>query len=638
MQRQKDGILLIYPNENQRKHANSGYDVLRNLMLPGMSISNGSVAVMNRQVTVYIDGHPCDGNDIQMMRPKDIEKIEYHDAPAGKYQKDDIAINFVMRQYRYGGYVKAMGNQAVGFNHGYHNVAATVNSGKTTYSVFTGIMYDKTKDNENSGTEYYKLQQETIYRTYASKYVQKSNSGYAQLRVNNKGEKNYITGKLTLYRSSTPRMCAGGEVDNNGALSTSFSEISNSSISPNIDLAGELILAGNQTLNYGLHCKYSHNKYARVYTDGLFKAATSSKENTGSFQFSAIYNLFGKRGSFTGELFHYHNLWRSNYSGDCSLRQHLWKGETLAFVTYNRRFGQRLSLRSRLGADWLQYSLHNYDRYSRVTPRVNTNIQYQIHGGMILWSFNFANTTLGMNAVSNAKINVNPYMTVTGNPNLGTSSDLSTYIYLMKTAGKLNITAVSQYVCNIDNIVETYSYGTSGPQVIKSYKNDSGSHFASAIIGATYSFSNRFQLSGNVRYLHTTITSAPSWHNNDVTGGVNMMWYIKDFAISSGITLKQKSLDMSNMTLTETPISYNMVLSYSHKNLYSSIQIASPFTKRRINSVLDTPVYSSVSSLYNRSSGKYCYVTLSYTFDFGRKTEKVEEEIDKGNNSMLLQI
>lgn len=117
--------LVIYPNSQQRKHAVNGFGVLENLNIPGLIIDTKSnqVDVMGLQATLYLNGQECDIREIQMLRPRDIEKIEYHDAPSGKYAKDKLAVNFITKQYRYGGYVQADGLQTIGYDHGDYNVA-----------------------------------------------------------------------------------------------------------------------------------------------------------------------------------------------------------------------------------------------------------------------------------------------------------------------------------------------------------------------------------------------------------------------------------------------------------------------------------------------------------------------------------
>lgn len=76
-----DDHLVIFPNSQQRKHAINGFGVLENLNIPGLIIDSKSnnVDVMGLQATLYLNGQECDIKEIQMLRPCDIEKIEYYD-------------------------------------------------------------------------------------------------------------------------------------------------------------------------------------------------------------------------------------------------------------------------------------------------------------------------------------------------------------------------------------------------------------------------------------------------------------------------------------------------------------------------------------------------------------------------------
>lgn len=71
--------LVIFPNSQQRKHAVNGFGVLENLHIPGLIIDmkSNNVDVMGLQATLYLNGQECDIKEIQMLRPRDIEKIEY---------------------------------------------------------------------------------------------------------------------------------------------------------------------------------------------------------------------------------------------------------------------------------------------------------------------------------------------------------------------------------------------------------------------------------------------------------------------------------------------------------------------------------------------------------------------------------
>lgn len=81
--RQKDRVLII-PNEQQRKHASTGYDLLYNLMIPGVSVDirKGRINTFLGEATLYINGQKADYREIRALRPADIEKIDKRYIPS----------------------------------------------------------------------------------------------------------------------------------------------------------------------------------------------------------------------------------------------------------------------------------------------------------------------------------------------------------------------------------------------------------------------------------------------------------------------------------------------------------------------------------------------------------------------------
>lgn len=100
--RKKDHTLII-PDKQQLKHAYSGYDVLYNLMIPGVDVDprSKSVSTSRGAVTLYINGVQADLREVQNLRPKDIEKVEYYDIPSGIYTGDIASINYITKSIRW---------------------------------------------------------------------------------------------------------------------------------------------------------------------------------------------------------------------------------------------------------------------------------------------------------------------------------------------------------------------------------------------------------------------------------------------------------------------------------------------------------------------------------------------------------
>ena len=136
----KDDHVLVIPDKQQVKHASTGYDLLYNLMIPDIEVNRKKGEVSNGlgTVTLYINGEKADYRDVQSLRPRDIEKVEYFDVPTGRYSSDIAAINYITKQYRSGGYVSLDGQQTIGYLNGDYNVSAKVSHGNTSYTLWGG--------------------------------------------------------------------------------------------------------------------------------------------------------------------------------------------------------------------------------------------------------------------------------------------------------------------------------------------------------------------------------------------------------------------------------------------------------------------------------------------------------------------
>lgn len=633
-----DNYILVRPDNDQRKHSGNALELLQNSFISGVvvNLQDGIVEAMGARATLYLNGQPCEIHDLLMLRPRDIEKIEYHDIPAGKYSNDRTAINFVVKQYRYGGYVLAKAQQTVGYDRGIYDVAATLNHGRNTFSVFAGANYTSISNNESNSSETFSFDTPlSRYQDQTSAF--KHNSQYLMLRYQNNGKKNYLVAKLSLINSDNPSNNISGISQVNGENISYLTESSQSSLSPKFDLNGEYRFNQMKSINYGLHFAYNRNKYHRNYTEEDYRSKVDEKEDAYSFSASLIYNTTLAKGAFTAELYHFHNIWDSHYSSDTDLSQDLWKGESLAFLSYNRRLSKSLSLTTRVGLDWLQHHLDGTDKFSQITPRVNLNLQYQIPRGSLLYSVNYVNSNYGSDILNDVEVNIDRYMSVKGNPNLNKSYDFMTYIYYMQQfKNKLTVSAVSQYNYS-HNYVTTY-YTRVSNRIVRSFSNDGDTHFFSEIIGLSYRFSPKVSVGGDIRYTYSKLSGREDMHTDKLTGNINAAYYWRDFSIQPTVSFAQRSLDFATMTISEIPIDYSLRLSYSKKNLYLSANVRSPFNRRRTKTTMNSMAYSQFCEILNRSQSRYCDIAITYTFDFGRKTKVINEEINRDNNSSLLKV
>lgn len=189
--RQKDRVLII-PTEQQIKHTSTGYDLLYNLMIPGMHVDTqkGSVNTLFGETTLYIDGQKADYKEVRALRPKDIEKIEYFEMPTGKYAGDKTSVNYILKKKNTGGYVALDGMQTIGYLGGDYNANLKVTHKNTNYTLFAGHSMEHNGGVRTDKKEiFYFPKQEISRTTHIDDAELKKDKQYAQLNINNNNDK-----------------------------------------------------------------------------------------------------------------------------------------------------------------------------------------------------------------------------------------------------------------------------------------------------------------------------------------------------------------------------------------------------------------------------------------------------------------
>ena len=122
------------------------------------------------------------------------------------------------------------------------------------------------------------------------------------------------------------------------------------------------------------------------------------------------------------------------------------------------------------------------------------------------------------------------------------------------------------------------------------------------------------------------------------SGMVQADYYLNDFSAGVFSRTKNKSLNYNLMYITE-PAQYGCYIGWSHSGWQLEGGWKNPFSKHdQKESSMNRGVYSyqnvATGKLYQQSG----YVKVTYTFDFGRKTSRANNEINTNMNSTILKL
>lgn len=327
--RQKDRVLIL-PDKQQVKHASTGYDVLYNLMIPGIDVNKrtGSVTAFGGTVTLYIDGEKANFRDVMNLRPRDIENIEYYDVPTGKYANDIAAINYVTKKYKSGGYIALDGKQTIGYLMGDYNLNSKIVHNNTTYSFATGSLIKNYTNDYIEKEELFHFPSNDIQRnSYTQNASHRNNQQYVTFRIKNQEKERAISGEFSLIHDKIPNSMTENPISYNmnsfqSILSKEWYKQNN--IQPSMRIFGEFKFPNNHILTVNLDGNYAKNQYKRNYKENTNISYTNIDEDMYVFAFNGNYSIpFKYKNSLNINAAHNHKITSSFYTGDYDSWQHL---------------------------------------------------------------------------------------------------------------------------------------------------------------------------------------------------------------------------------------------------------------------------------------------------------------------------
>ncbi len=641
----KDDHVLVIPDKQQVKHASTGYDLLYNLMIPNIEVNKrtGTVSTFGGEVSLYINGEKADYRDVQSLRPRDIENVEYYDVPTGKYANDVAAINYIVKKRQSGGYIFADGKQTIGYMAGDYNIGGKVAHDNTSYSFWGGHTMQKYKGSIVDKNETILFPDYTVYRnreTTAGNY--RNNQQYMQFKVSNVNKKRNLSAQIALVRNETPSDENYGLLDYSGHYTYSTRSTDSKqeqNLSPSLRLFGDFNIGKNQTLEFTAKGSYTQNDYTRQYTENENNSLSDVKEDLYSFNFSANYNIkLQHQNSFGVDIRHYHNITSSTYAGDYSSWQHLWTGESMFMLNYSQRFGKHFTMILRPGLSWMNYKLHTEDVRRYCSLKTSSRFSYQFNKKQQLTLA----TDAGVNQpdisyMNNVDQTVDFLQIKRGNPFLDDMQVYNISLLYNGVFGKLNVvggTGYSIYTHNVSPI-----YYLEGDKLIGSYRSDGNIYGLGIILNISYHVTDNLRTKLAFKYLNVQTRKNYNINLDSYSAILDINYFLKDFSINLFGKIPTEKIETSTLIVSKSPATYGASVSWSHKGWYIEAGTENPFTRHsRYREHADYGVYQynqvQTSRIYQRTG----YVKLAYTFDFGRKTSRDKNDVDRSINSAIMKV
>lgn len=629
--RTKDYV-LIRPTKNERSHATNAMEMLGNVMLPGVDVSNSGISVFSQAAGIFLDGAQVNADDILKIRPQDIAKVEFIDNPKGKYAHYPYAFNFVLKKQDTGGYVLGKGEETFGFQNRNYELAVSMNHKNSTFSVFGGTKYNNHGYDTEEFEETYRLIDGTVARSGSREIRSRESTHYGQLNFRNATDKHFIQAKASLYYNGGPRINETGEASDNGALSAFSSSSSARSLAPTIDLSANFNLPKGQSLSFTAQGKYSRNHYNRLYSEGAFNTLSDQKEDSYSMYVSIDYSKSLKIGTLTLDVIHSQNYWNTDETGSYLLTQKLRQNETLVLAGFNAPLGKGWRTTLRIGIDELHHNNDGTNSYTNVSPRGHIGFSRTMGQKQLFLNFGWNSSSYPSAYLSETEVAVNPWLTSRGNPDLRKQHDITISPNYSFPLGKVNIWVNPYYTHYFRNA--NYDYLQADDHLIRTFR---ACDYDKATVQAGAMWSKGQTLKTNFSASYSYILSHGFLHRNlnvvDVRGSLN--WYVGNFRFSPSVGWRSRDLYMRSGATQRSSMKYALTVSYGWKNLYVGLQTSSPFSKKKTYSDYTSEFFDSKTVSSNRMDSRYLTLTVQYSLDFGRKTQHDYHYVEGGPESSI---
>ena len=641
--REGDHILAI-PTKEQRKHAVTGYDLLSNLMIPGVSVerSTGSVTTPNGAATLYIDGREVDLREVQSLRPKDVSRVEYFDVPTGKYAKDAYAINIIMKPLNNGGYTQLDASQNVGYLYGDYNLISKFVTGTKSYNLWAGYSLKNPKSSMDENETFifpdYQLNRLQHYNNADNRQTEE----YVQASISNRGRKyiwmlrggmawnasrNDVNNRMTEYWKTDAAIKNGSILDINTR---------NKSYRPSVYFYGLHTFSNTKSLDYVFDGYYSRNDYDRLYNDDNVSFRSLVKEDYYYIKANANYSMaFSHRNRLAFSLYEFMRISDSEYIGTSAYNQNLHSSETILFADYSQRLG-RFFFDINPGLSFLTYRLKGMRSINHLAPRLQPRATYRIDKVQQLqFMFALGNTSPRINTINNVEQQIDPISILKGNPKIDYSILLNPRLSHTLNLNKFALQTGVSYFYQNHSIISDY-YIRDG-HLISTFRDDCIYHRPSADMSITYKPSGTLNMKLSGQWVEHLVRGGAEHRNLSAFSGTAMInYYVREFSFGASIASPARDLIDSQIS-RKTFWRYQLSGMWNHGNWAIEANANNLFVmKNHIVDELSASYYSFEQIDQSRSFNQYATLKIIYSFDYGKKTSQTPDYEHINSESAIL--
>ena len=321
---QKLDRTLFVPTREARRSAYNPYDLMFGMAMPHVLVDplSKTVSANGGEVQLRINGIKASQTEMAALLPKDIVRIELIENPGKRYGDESLGavVDIIVRNREAGGLVNAQTTNSPIVPFGENTLTAKYNRGHAQWGVSYAMNYRDISHAHTDRTEDFHLTTTDIHRTQTGIDDRLTWNDHAvDLSFNYMLPERYtFNAVLRNYYKSAPHQGSKSMIDQQLYAQTRLSQ---STLSPSLDLYFQRILPRQQTLTLNLTGTLISSERDRHYTEtltsgrSLANIVTNVDGHKRSIIAEAIYDKQFKQVAFSAGLRHYQMHDRNKYTG-----------------------------------------------------------------------------------------------------------------------------------------------------------------------------------------------------------------------------------------------------------------------------------------------------------------------------------
>ena len=645
------------PTTRQKTSAQNAIDLLRQLAIPQININlvdNAVTTPSGQNVAVYINYIPASAEEIEGLLTSDVRRVEYLDFPTNpRFQGNEHVVNFIMQQYEYGGYTKALINEnfLVGKLSSRASIYSKFAYKRMTYDLYAGASNHDIKHTgasiigdyilENTDGEPYHITRNEIFNNSHYKYNQ------------------YPVTFRAIYDSDNVQIAntVGFNFDQSPAAETSgclsykpakTEEYSYNRCEPYT--SRYLVWSGNYyfilprnfhlSVSPGINYGHTNNTY-RYQTSGTDVIVNESKENVWQFRGSAtLYKKFTDRqngffcawyGSISNDVSYFGS---SPYDNDFL---DTYAGAALGYNISNNKW----NISTDVALQWEKNKI-NDQSVSEIYPLLNVSAGFSPSQKHSLRAyFHFGANYPGASEKTPNTLQQNELMYYTGNPELGLSRQVTFNLsYNWMPSNKFSVSAFAQYFGEYNLYVPVYKPYNNGMALLRKFETDGDYNRTQIGMSFNYKLLNgnlQFAVSPSISFYR--MTGLFDIERNPFSCNVSATYYLGNFYFQTSYQTGSLTVQGNHGVIYKDRDFYQIIAGWSRANWNIRVSAMNLFRNDWLcaTNTLSTPLYSETRLANGNNFHRRLNLSIIYTFGYGKKVQRGNEVgVQSGASSAIM--